>query len=453
MKAQRHFARSACLAALLLGLGSPVALRAQEAVRLHESFAPAAQYHVSTRTDLSGSLQLSPEKGQTAAKPLPVVGTSAIEYDERLLSLSPAGDVDKTVRIYRRIDFQRRVGTEAQQATIRPGVRRLVLLRRGHVGVPFSPDGPLTWGEIDEVRTDVFTPALAGMLPPGSVRPGDSWTAADSAVQELTDLEKIDEGKVQCRLEEITTLEKRRHARVGFAGTVRGVNEDGPNRQQIEGYFFFDLESNHLGYLSLRGVESLLSKDGKELGRIEGQFVLTRQARQHASDLNDEALRGVVLEPNDDNTLLLYDNAALGVRLLHPRRWRIVSVHGRQIAMDESEGSGLLLTLEDTPRLPSGAQFQAESIAYLKQQKGTVREADSLRRVQGPPQELEHFALDVELAGKHALMDYHVVRQPAGGALLAARLLPTDLSKRQKEVDAIARSVVVSKPVPPAARR
>ena len=33
---------------------------------------------------------------------------------------------------------------------------------------PFSPDGPLTWGEIDVVRTDVFNPAaIPGLLPPG----------------------------------------------------------------------------------------------------------------------------------------------------------------------------------------------------------------------------------------------------------------------------------------------
>ena len=67
----------------------------------------------------------------------------------------------------------------------------------------------------------------------------------------MTDLEKIEEGRVECKLEEITTIEKRRYARVSFAGTVRGVNEDGPNRQQLDGYFFFDMESNHLSYMSL----------------------------------------------------------------------------------------------------------------------------------------------------------------------------------------------------------
>ena len=37
----------------------------------------------------------------------------------------------------------------------------------------------------------------------------------------------------------------------------------------------FDLESRHLSYLYLKGGNFLLDKDGKEVGRIDGQFVLT----------------------------------------------------------------------------------------------------------------------------------------------------------------------------------
>ena len=62
---------------------------------------------------------------------------------------------------------------------------------------------------------------------------------------------------------------------MALSGTVRGINEDGPNRQQLDGYFFFDLESNHISYLTFKGVHVLLDRDGKESGRVEGRFVLT----------------------------------------------------------------------------------------------------------------------------------------------------------------------------------
>src|SRR5262249_10590770 len=150
----------------------------------------------------SGSLTLPAEKGKPAPKPLPVQGESAIEYDERVLELTAEGQVRKTLRICRGMDFKRTIGDRPQATSLRPGGRRLVLLPPTHTEGPFAPDGPLTWGEIDLVRTDVFTPALAGLLPDRPVREGDRWTALTTAVQELTDLEKVEEGSLECRLEQ-----------------------------------------------------------------------------------------------------------------------------------------------------------------------------------------------------------------------------------------------------------
>jgi hypothetical protein len=426
-------------------LGPTPAGRAQEAVRLREDFFPGYKYHVSCRTEVSGSLTPPPGKDLAEPKPLPLNGFSVIEYDERVLNRGTDGQVQKTFRICRKMDFQRKVGNQPQQSSLRPAVRRLVVLRLQNAEVPFSPDGPLTWGEIDLVRTDVFTPALTGLLPDRAVRPGDRWPAGAAAVQELTDLERVEEGQIECRFEQVTVVERRRFARIALSGTVRGVNEDGPSRQKLDGYFLFDLESQHLSYLSLRGVNALLDKDGKEVGTVLGQFVLSRQAHQRHADLSDEALRGVVLEPNDENTQLLYDNPDLGVRFLHPRRWRVAGVRGQQVALDEAKGSGLLLTLEAAGKAPTGAQFLAESTDWLQKQKARVFRTEQPRRLQAPPQELEHFAIDAEVMGQRALLDYYVIRQAAGGATIAARLLTDDLAALRKEVERIARSIVVSK--------
>jgi len=68
------------------------------------------------------------------------------------------------------------------------------------------------------------------------------------------------------------------------------------------------------------------------------------------------------------------------------------------------------------------------------------------RRLQNPPQELEHFALDIETNGQRAWMDYYVARQTQGGATLAARLLPDDLANLKKDVERIARSLTITFP-------
>jgi hypothetical protein len=417
---------------------------AEEPILLRERFAAGYEYHVSTRVDLSGTLTLPPEKGKPAPKPLSVHGSSAIEYDERILEVGQDHQVRKTVRLCRRTDFRRTVGDRPQENALRPEVRRLILLRHQNKEVPFSPDGPLTWGEIDLIRTDVFTPALVGLLPGHPVTLGDRWSATQSAIQELTDLERIEEGSLECRLEQFTTVEKRRHARISFHGVIRGANEDGPNRQELEGYLFFDRESNHLGYLYLRGKHFMLDKDGKEVGRVEGRFVLTRQANTHASDLSETALRGVATEPNADNTLLLYDNTDLGVRFLYPRRWHVAGVRGSQVTLDGADGSGLLVTLDPLTRAPTGERFLAESRDWLAKQQARLLRVEPPRTVRPSPI-LEHFALETEMSQQKFVMDYFVTRQNNGGATLAARLPPRDLPALRKEVERIALSVVVTR--------
>jgi hypothetical protein len=421
------------------------AARSEDAVRLAEAFRPGYLYRVSVRVDLSGSLLPPAGKGQPSAKPLTLSGDSAIEYDERVLTVDKDGAVQKTIRLCRRTDFRRTIGGTAQQSTLRPEVRRLVILRRDNTEVPFSPDNALTWGEIDLVRTDVFTPALAGLLPDRPVRPGDRWTATDGAVRELTDLERVDEGKVDCQLEQLTIGDGRRQARVALTGTVRGVNEDGPNRQVLEGYFEFDLESNHLRYLYLKGVHAMLDKAGHEVGRVEGRFVLTSQVNTSCPELSDDGLKGVVLEPDADNTRLLYNNPDLGLRFLYPRRWRVAGVRGTQVTLDGADGNGLLLTVDPPARTPTGAQFLAESRDWLVRQRARLLREERVRLLRGEPP-LEGFGLEAELGGQRFLMDYYVTRQAAGGATLAARLVPADQAEARREAERLARSVVLSRP-------
>src|SRR5207253_765121 len=145
------------------------------------------------------------EKDKAPPETLRIVAKSAIEYDERVLDASNT-EVRKTIRMYRNVEFHRTQGKMEHDNTIRPAVRRMVVMRVKNTEVPFSPDGPLTYGEIDIVRTDVFTPALAGLLPETAVKPGDGWKAAASAIIELTDMEQIDGGALACRFEQTVTL-------------------------------------------------------------------------------------------------------------------------------------------------------------------------------------------------------------------------------------------------------
>lgn len=424
------------LVVLCLTVGSA---SAQEPVRLREVFAPGARYQVQIRVQLAGTLTPPAEKGKPELKPVAMTGESAIDYDERVLGVERDGSVNRAIRVFKRVEFERQIAGVAQKTTLRNAVKRVVQVRLSNTEVPFSPDGPLTWGEIDLLRTDVFTPALAGLLPADPVRLGQRWKASAAAVKELTDLEEITEGELECRLERV--LADTNQARVSFSGTVRGTNEDGPVKQQLDGWFVFDLRGQYLSGLSLNGKHVLLNGDGKEMGKVEGRFVLSRLPTTRGDELSDAALRGLALEPNAENTRLLYENEDLNVNFLYPRRWRVSGVQGRQITLDSADGHGLLLTVEDVKKIPTAAQFLAESRAWLDKQKGRVIRATPPATIQQTPVELEAFTLEGEREGQRFTMAYYIARQGASGATLAARLAPGNLTAVQKEVEVIARSL------------
>lgn len=418
---------------------------ANEPIRLREAFTPGYVYRVSSRVELSGKLTLPAEKGQPA-RTLDVTGKSAIDYDERVLKLDKDQQVEKTIRLFQKMEFQRKIGDQVQQYSLRPEIRRMVLLRHNQAEVPFSPDAPLLWNEIDLVRTDVFTPALAGLLPTAAVRPGDRYLAAAGALQELTDLEKIQEGSLTCTFESITEVAQRKHARIGVRGSVRGIGEDGPGIHHVEGFLLFDLESQHVSYFSMTGTHGLVDPSGKEIGKVEGHFVLTRQPIAVVRELSDEVLRPVVLDPTDDNTQLLFHSPEQGAKFLHARRWRVAGANGRQITLDDPVGNGVLITLEPLAKTPTSAQFLQEVRNWLVQQKAAIIRTETPRQIQAPPKAVDWFGLEAEMGKQRMWLDYWVVRQAQGGATVAAKLSTTDLQLLQRDVHRIVRSLEITRP-------
>jgi hypothetical protein len=427
---------------------------AQESVTLAEQFRPGQAYKVDVQVRLTGKLAVPLEKGKPPQL-VTLVGVSHLVYDERVLTPDEPGTT-KTVRAYREVEFRRALGNVTQDAGIRPSVRRMVVMRAAPPPgsdtpprkAPFSPDGPLTWGEIDVVRTDVFLPSVVpGLLPGAAVRPEVSWKATAAAVLELTDMEKVDEGGLAVKFLGVTTVDGRRVAKLGINGTVRGVNEDGPNRQKLDGTAYYDLGSNLLTYLSVRGTHELLDGNGQPNGAVEGQFIMTRTPlAQPPVDLSDAALGGMALRPDAENTLLLYDDPKLGVRFLYPRSWRVGAVQGKQVTIEQPRlGGGILVTMEPATKVPAPEDYLKEVTAFLQKEKAQITGTEAPKRVRTDPVLLDRFALDAVIGEERVRMEYAVLKQSDGGATFAARIPATAAPQLQPEVERIIRSLSVTK--------
>jgi len=422
---------------------------AQEAITLVENFKPGHAYQVEVEVKLTGKLSLPTGKGKPPQL-VPIDGASRLQYDERILKPDEAGS-QKAIRAYREVEFKRVIGPNKQDAGIRPSVRRMVVIRKDDRRAPFSPDGPLTWGEIDVVRTDVFNPAvIPGLLLKGPVKPGQTWKATATAVAELTDMEKVEEGDLTVEFVGMTTLVGKPAAKLRIAGTVRGVNEDGPNRQKLEETAYFNLEAGLVNYLSIKGTHELLDgASGQTMGSIEGHFIMTRfPLAKLPVDLGDESLARLSLKPNTENTQLLYDDSNLGIRFLYPRGWRVGAVQGKQLTLDQSKlGGGMLITVESAAKLPAAEDYLREVTAFLQKEKAAVKVVAQPTRVRPEPGQLDRFTLDAVFEKDAARLEYAVLKQTDGGATIAARLPSSSAADLRTDVERIMRSLSVTRKI------
>lgn len=416
------------------------ALYGADTVRLTESAPPGAEYRVVTEFQFVGELMLPVEKGKPPEK-VKMNGQSSIDYAERVLKVDPKEADHKSFRVYEKIDFRKTTGDRTDQITLRDNVRRLVMMKRGHAKVPFSPDGPLKWGEIEMLRTDFVVPALAGMLPDKDVAPGDTWQAAEQAVRELTDIDKVELGKLECKFEKLETVGPRKLAHVTFSGTLSGVNEDGPMRQTLRGKLLVDVNAKSISYLKIDGTQELLDEKSMPAGQIRGTFQMTRGIVAGQPSLAEERISKLELSPNDSNTLLLVDGDPKGVRFIHPRRWHVGRATGRQITMDESGGAGILITIEPAKTLPTTNEYLREALKELQSRGGKLTGRTSPKNLTDLA---EMFTFDVEAGKETFTMAYFVIRQGVVGATIAARIPEAGKADRMKEVEAIVRSFTIT---------
>ena len=426
-----------CLVALLFACSS---LHGADAVRLAESAPAGTEYRVITEFTCTGELMLPVEKGKPPER-VKMNGQSAIDYAERILKVDPKEADHKSLRVYEKINFRKTTGDRTDQITLRDPVRRLVMMKRGHAKVPFSPDGPLKWAEIEMLRTDFVVPALAGLLSDKDVAPGDTWLASETAIRELTDIDKVDTGKLECKFEKLVTVGPRRLAHVNFSGTLTGVNEDGPMRQTLRGKLLVDVGAKSISYLKIDGTQELLDEKAMPAGQIRGTFQMTRGIVTGQPALAEEKIAKLPLTPSEENTLLLVDGDPKGIRFIHPRRWHVGRATGRQITMDESGGAGLLMTIELPRNLPTTNEYLREALKELQSRGGKLTNRTSPKSI---TEGAECFTFDVEAGKESFTMAYFVIKQPFGGATIAARIPETGKADRIKEVEAIVRSFMVT---------
>ncbi|QDU59236.1 hypothetical protein Pan216_00630 [Planctomycetes bacterium Pan216] len=413
----------------------------------YRSIQPGDRYSVRSRSTLKGTLSLPPTKEGDAPRRLEVNGTATVRYRERPLEVNDQGRIDRVLRLYDGVKYERTVGDQQQEAGLRDDVKRVVLVRRNGRDIPYSPDAPLSWTEIDLLQTHVLVPVLERFLPKGSFAKGSTWDVPKEAVLELTGLDALESGTLHCTHHGVIDLSGRALEQIGFEGTLLGKTEDGQVRDLIRGGVYLDEKTRRLQSIRALGTRQLLDRDRKVVGELEVDYGLILTPLEDDPELTDKVVAAIP-GPTDELTALLYEHPGLGGRVLHPRHWLLTSAVDRQMTF-ESHGNALVIHWEKDGETPSGKQYREDILKHLADTNVKVTASTPVSKSTAKSGELETFRIDAVEKGTPTVLAYGVLRSGKRGVTLAGRFRAEDASRLGGDLLAFARGIEFFQPAQP----
>jgi hypothetical protein len=324
-------------------------------------------------------------------------------------------------------------------AMLRPEVSLLVAERRDRDGpvVVASPFGPLTRSELELVEGLGDPLALAGLLPPKPVVPGEHWRVHDWAAQAVSGYDQIVSNDLTATLESVDAA----RARIRLNGVTRGSALGGSGTITVEGFLTFDRRLAGIDQLELSRVE--VRQPGPiEAGLdVKSSLSMRRQPVVPPATLGDAALAGVPLEITPEREMLRLSGPDGKSTLVHDRHWHLFWVDPKLIVLKRLD-QGQVVAQCNIALGPAAAKGRHQD---PNQFRDDIRRALKQRFVEflGAGEVAGHpaggFRYKVGVQGREGdfpvVWYYYLLASPEGDQLLATYTLAADHAQAFGEED------------------
>jgi hypothetical protein len=412
----------------MLGLGPEASVSLRESARVGET----TRDLVALKAE--GLYRPAPPPGESKEKPpkpLALRVETRLDFEERVLAVDPEGPARRVVR--RVVQAASAINGEVRPmaAALRPEVALLVADRRTGDMVVFSPRGPLTRSELELVQAAGDPLALAALLPPRPVQVGDRWTVGNDAARGLSSYDALAVNKLEATLEALDESS----ARIDLSGEVRGAVLGGEGTIAYNGSLTFDRKAGRIARLTLNRAES--RKPGAVEAGLDIKSTLTveRRGAEMPTELSDDALTGLALDPDPERELLVLIAPGGKYNLLHDRDWHTYWDDVRLTVLKRLDHGAVVAQCN----LTAGPNARKGRHQDLGQFRDDIRRALGSRfgafvgegEVEGDP--AGGFRYKVGVQGREArvgvLWNYFLVASPEGDQLLATFTLVADQAK------------------------
>lgn len=357
---------------------------AAEKYTLAEPADDARVFRVELRPEVKGQLDTSTGDGKLLAHDLAVQAT--LRYLERRLSgTGRDAEAFRSLRKYEDADAQINVSKQLTSSRLRDD-RRLIVAQGRREGVSFySPDGRMSYGEIELLRAPADSLAVLSLLPPKPVELKEKWSVPSWGAQMIVGSEAAVKAEITCELESV----EKDLARVRFSGRVEGATAGAQAEIDVTGHYLFDMKTSYLKRLEMT------QKDKRTVGpvtpgmRITATIGLDRQPAARVDVLTDEAVKRIPLDP-DPALVHLEFRSSWNVQFEYDRNWHVFH-QSEKIALLRLVETGSLIAQCNVSPVPAAApgqhtsdeQFQKDIRTSLGNRFKSIEKAELLKGEDG----------------------------------------------------------------------
>jgi len=270
--------------------------------------------------EVAGTTQQITLDGNEATGPLKV--TAPFQYEERVLDFQ-TGDkpVLKSIREYSQAKALMELGQEPQTPALDSKHKFVVCHIDKKRASLFSPQGPLKSEQlllIEEIPGNTL--CLDLLLPPKPVKIGDSWNIPNSAVLPFLNVDGIAQQTLEATLLSVADD----LAMVQIVGDSQGAYLGTYSEMVINAKYQFDMRVGRINWVGM------LLEEKRSVGHVvPGVDVKARLQVQISpldapTNLTDETIKALNLNPNEGVLRLRYENAKGPWRFHHPRSWYMI---------------------------------------------------------------------------------------------------------------------------------
>jgi hypothetical protein len=374
------------------------------------------RYRIVNSSRFKGWNEVVPPEGAAATKEKAAekdsgrtdfAGSSKVVFRERQLPAAGGMSVARLFRAYDAVEYARTIGSHQEKARLRQQVRRVLLdpLEKGFV--IYSPDGPMRLAELSMLSDHSHLPQLETFLPEKELKVGDTWPAEKSALCELTGLDSIESGAVECKFEGEVTIQDLPYAQISATGSFVGQTGGQRSRCQLRAGIYVDTKTGRFVSMRAMGKQEMLGLDDRVIGDVQVDFQVLVEPAADDPELSDEAVSKLPAEPTGELLRLVFELPERGFRLTHARQWILQRVDQDRFFF-AGPNISFVVTLEPDGQVPTLASYLEQVASYMKQQKIEMTQSLPPETKEVAGGSVSHFQYRAKIKDRPSLLDYWI---------------------------------------------